>query len=53
MIRLLPIWNWTHLANAKCLMSNPELSKKGSDVFRSLNEKDCRACEHFSKENIS
>lgn len=53
MIKLLTIWNWTYLANAKCLVSKAEASSKNDDGFRSLSEKDCRACEHFGKKTFT
>lgn len=48
MIKLLPIWNWKHLENAKCLIPKAEVKAKPfADSFRPFNVKDCRACEHF------
>lgn len=49
MIQILPIWNWTYLANAKCLIAKATGPTKSNEVLRSLDAKDCRACEHFGK----
>lgn len=50
MIKILPLWNWTYLASAKCLISNPEMSQPKSQArSASFNEKDCRSCEHFGE----
>lgn len=48
MIKLLPIWNWTYLHNAKCLVAKTAGTPSASPS-RTFNEKDCRACEHFGK----
>ena len=47
MIQSLPIWNWTYLANAKCLIPKAEISSKNSDILRTISDKDCRACEDY------
>lgn len=52
MIKLLPLWNWTYLANEKCLISKTISLTNSNDEVRSLNEKDCRACEHFGEGNF-
>lgn len=49
MIKLLPVWDWRYLENARCLIAKSEVQKSNSGSFSSFNEKDCRACEHFGK----
>ena len=50
MIKLLPFWDWTRLAEARCLIGKAEVRTRSSGGFSRLNdEKDCRACEHFGE----
>lgn len=50
MIQILPIWNWTYLANSKCLIAKAAETMKSNHILKATT-KDCRACEHFG--NIS
>ncbi|CRL02017.1 CLUMA_CG015232, isoform A, partial [Clunio marinus] len=46
-IKVLPIWNWRYLGNARCLIAkaeNPPQRFKSNN----FNAKNCRACEHFN-----
>lgn len=47
MINLLPLWDWTYLANARCLIPKAKGQSKIYDGIKALDEKDCRACQHF------
>jgi hypothetical protein len=50
MIKCLPLWNWTYLENANCLISNPAATQsKSQQTSSSFNDKDCRTCEHFGE----
>lgn len=49
MIKLLPVWDWRNFENAKCLIAKSETQKITGGSFGSINEKDCRVCEHFGK----
>jgi hypothetical protein len=49
MIKLLPVWNWTHLEKARCLIAKTEVQKLNTGGLSSINDKDCRACEHYGR----
>lgn len=50
MIKLLPVWDWRYLESAKCLVAKTEVQKTNSGSYNLMNEKDCRACEHFGNQ---
>lgn len=52
MIKILPIWDWTTLGNAKCLIektSLPSSKDYNNNESKNFNAKDCWACERFGK----
>lgn len=50
LIKMLPVWNWQHLSRSECLIPKKESASKPSGFStETLNEVDCRACQHFGK----
>lgn len=50
LIKLLPVWNWQHLSRSECLIPKKESAIKPPGISTgTLNEVDCRACQHFGK----
>lgn len=50
MIKLLPIWDWTHLSKARCLIAKTSTPDSiSSDKSNGFSAKDCRVCENFGE----
>lgn len=49
LIKLLPLWNWTHLHNAKCLIDHPVALPPNADdhVASEKSPIDCSVCENI------
>ena len=53
LIKILPLWNWKHLGNSKCLIEKEMLQSKQLLKENNFNIKKCWFCEHFGERNFN